>query len=473
MPSGNEVTVTVSGGSTTTVTVPSSTGTTPTITNGGTANVTITSVGDRGPKGDTGPATTITIGTVTGGTTASATLTGTAPNQTLNLVLPKGDKGDTGNTGSTGSTGATGATGATGPAGPANSLSIGTVTTGAAGSSASATITGTAPTQTLSLTIPRGDVGATGATGPLGPPNSLTIGTVSTVAAGGSASATITGTAPNQTLNLTIPRGDKGTDGADVEFQATATHIQWRYAGGSTWTNLVPLSSITGPANTLSIGTTTTGAAGSAVSATITGTAPSQTLSLTIPRGNAGVDGREVQLQKTSTHVQWRYATDTSWTNLVALADITGPQGAQGPATITVGTTTTLAGGSSATVTNSGTTTDLVLDFGVPRGTFGDAQTLSTVTGSYTLAASDAGKLVLVNSSSSANVTVPANASVSIPVGTHIDLARIGNGTVTVQGDTGVTVNATPGLKLRARYSTSTLIKVDTNTWLLVGDIAS
>lgn len=62
-----------------------------------------------------------------------------------------------------GPTGSTGPTGATGATGPANTLSIGTVTTGAAGSSASATITGTAPTQTLSLTIPRGDTGATGA----------------------------------------------------------------------------------------------------------------------------------------------------------------------------------------------------------------------------------------------------------------------------------------------------------------------
>jgi hypothetical protein len=44
--------------------------------------------------------------------------------------------------------------------GAPNSLAIGTVTTGAAGSAASATITGTAPSQTLNLTIPKGDAGA-------------------------------------------------------------------------------------------------------------------------------------------------------------------------------------------------------------------------------------------------------------------------------------------------------------------------
>lgn len=56
--------------------------------------------------------------------------------------------------------GAPGATGSTGPAGPANSLAIGAVTTGNPGTDAAATITGTPPSQTLSLVIPRGEPGA-------------------------------------------------------------------------------------------------------------------------------------------------------------------------------------------------------------------------------------------------------------------------------------------------------------------------
>lgn len=125
--------------------------------------------------------------------------------QTVNVVVPtRGPKGDTGDTG---------------PTGPANSLSIGTVTTGAAGSSASATITGTAPDQTLDLAIPRGDkgdkgdTGDTGATGATGPANTLTIGTVTTGAEGDPAAATITGDAPNQTLSLTLPVGATGATG--------------------------------------------------------------------------------------------------------------------------------------------------------------------------------------------------------------------------------------------------------------------
>ena len=57
-----------------------------------------------GPVGPTGPANTLTIGTVTAleTGTASATITGTAPDQVLNLGLPKGDSGVNGTNGSDG-----------------------------------------------------------------------------------------------------------------------------------------------------------------------------------------------------------------------------------------------------------------------------------------------------------------------------------------------------------------------------------
>lgn len=48
-------------------------------------------------------------------------------------------------------------------------LAVGTTTTGAPGSAAIVAISGSPGTQLLSLTIPRGDVGATGPTGPTGP----------------------------------------------------------------------------------------------------------------------------------------------------------------------------------------------------------------------------------------------------------------------------------------------------------------
>jgi hypothetical protein len=66
--------------------------------------------GQIGPQGNPGPANTLSIGTVEAGSTASATIEGESPTQTLNLVLPKGDKGDTGATGPQGEPGSTGDT---------------------------------------------------------------------------------------------------------------------------------------------------------------------------------------------------------------------------------------------------------------------------------------------------------------------------------------------------------------------------
>lgn len=42
--------------------------------------------------------------------------------------------------------------------------------------------------------------------------------------------------------------GAAGADGKQVEFNVSATHIQWRYVGDPTWTDLVALATITGPA---------------------------------------------------------------------------------------------------------------------------------------------------------------------------------------------------------------------------------
>lgn len=60
------------------------------------------------------------------------------------------------------------------------------------------------------------NVNFTGEVGSIGPSTNLTIGTVTTGAAGSSASASVTGTSPSQVLNLTIPRGDAGAGSGDV-----------------------------------------------------------------------------------------------------------------------------------------------------------------------------------------------------------------------------------------------------------------
>lgn len=98
-----------------------------------------------------------------------------------------------------------------------------------------------------------------------------------------------------------------------------------------------------------------------------------------------------------------------------------------------------------------------------------NAQTGTT----YTTTLSDNGKLVTLNNASAITLTVPANTSVAYATGAQVNLLQLGAGQVTVTGDTGVTIYSTPGAKLRAQYSAATLVKLDTNTWLLTGDLSS
>ena len=92
---------------------------------------------------------------------------------------------------------------------------------------------------------------------------------------------------------------------------------------------------------------------------------------------------------------------------------------------------------------------------------------------SYPLILSDQGKLVTLNNASAIALTVPLNNTVAFPTGTQIGLLALGTGQVTVAGASGVTVNATPGLKIRTRYSMAVLIKIDTNSWVLAGDVST
>ena len=68
-------------------------------------------------------------------------------------------------------------------------------------------------------------------------------------------------------------------------------------------------------------------------------------------------------------------------------------------------------------------------------------------------------------------LTVSADADVMFDIGTRIDLLQFGAGQVFITGDSGVTVVGTPSLQLRAQFSAATLIKINSDSWLLVGDM--
>ena len=91
----------------------------------------------------------------------------------------------------------------------------------------------------------------------------------------------------------------------------------------------------------------------------------------------------------------------------------------------------------------------------------------------YTLVLGDAGKIVEVGNASAITLTIPTNGSVAYPVGTQITILQTGAGQITVTGPSGGTLNATPGTKLRAQWSSATLLKRATDTWVLIGDLTA
>ena len=194
-------------------------------------------------------------------------------------------------------------------------LTIGTVTSG---STAAATISD----GKLNLTLPKGEKGNTGAKGDAGPKGDagekgntgitpvLTIGSVTT---GDTANALITGTAEAPALNLVLPKGAKGDKGD------------------------------TGAAPNLTIGSVTTGDTANAI---ITGTAEAPILNLTLPKGQKGADGAQGQ---------------------------TGAKGDKGDTGATPNLTIgTVASGTEAAATITGTAEAPVLNLTLPKGEKGD-----------------------------------------------------------------------------------------------------
>lgn len=101
---------------------------------------------------------------------------------------------------------------------------------------------------------------------------------------------------------------------------------------------------------------------------------------------------------------------------------------------------------------------------------------LATVTpnlkaSSYTLTIDDAGLSVEFTGSSAATVTVPANADVSYPVGTVVEVLQYGTGQVTVAAAGGVTLRTASSLTTRAQYSSVSLRKRAVNEWIISGDL--
>jgi hypothetical protein len=106
------------------------------------------------------------------------------------------------------------------------------------------------------------------------------------------------------------------------------------------------------------------------------------------------------------------------------------------------------------------------------------ALTLRAVTStSDTLALADINNSLITYSSTSAvAITIPTNTSAAIPVGSTINLIKIGaSGTITIAGAGGVTVESAGAVStsptITTAFSAASCIKVATDSWYVVGKI--
>jgi len=124
----------------------------------------------------------------------------------------------------------------------------------------------------------------------------------------------------------------------------------------------------------------------------------------------------------------------------------TGPTGATGP-TGPTGATGAAGGGIAAINTQTGTT--------------------------YTLVSGDVNDLVTLSNASAITLTVPPLVFSANDV---INIAQYGAGQVTLAQGAGVTINSTGATatapKLRAQWSSASIVCTASNTFLVVGDIA-
>ena len=134
----------------------------------------------------------------------------------------------------------------------------------------------------------------------------------------------------------------------------------------------------------------------------------------------------------------------TAWTSLLYATDASGITG-----TVTAGTTSTGATG--------------VGYMGLPQN--------ATTTGSYTLVAGDAGKHIY--SIASRIITIPANVSVAMPVGSTIVFIAGTGATVTIAITSDTMYLAGPGTtgsRTLAPFGMATAVKIAINTWIISGN---
>jgi hypothetical protein len=97
-----------------------------------------------------------------------------------------------------------------------------------------------------------------------------------------------------------------------------------------------------------------------------------------------------------------------------------------------------------------------------------NAQTGTT----YTIGTADVGKLVTLGNAAGETITIPANSSVAFAIGDQVNFLNLATGTATfVAGGTAVIRSAGSKLKLADQYAVCTVLKIDTDAWVMLGNV--
>jgi len=289
-------------------------------------------------------------------------------------------------------------------------------------------------------------------------------------------------------INTSITTGSSSVD----LFTSTATTVNFanaattfHIAGAATAINIantatgaqvLNLGSASTGESTYNIGTGATGASTTKILNLGTNGAVSSTTNINIGSANGGtitLNSPTVTISGNLTVSGTTTTINTATLNIadnqiVLNSDVTGAPTENAGVTVERGTSTDVDIRWNETsdlweITEDGTNYDLL-----------SSRTLfNQQTASYTLIRSDKNKIVEMSATSGLTLTVPADNTVDYPVGSEVRILQTNTGQVTLAGAVGVTVNATPGLKLRAQWSSATLVKRAANTWVALGDLAA
>ena len=106
-------------------------------------------------------------------------------------------------------------------------------------------------------------------------------------------------------------------------------------------------------------------------------------------------------------------------------------------------------------------------------GNISFTNSFNTRISNYTLVLTDQCRIIQTDNASANTVTIPAESSVNFPVGTEIAIIQEGAGQTEIVAAAGVTIKSNNSYtKIAARYTGATLVKMGSNQWYLIGNLA-